>query len=611
MNRDSRKIPLQGRGVCAVVLAWALLAPLTVLAQDHGEFGPLTPKTLPQSQPPPPPASGPVPAAQGDETVIGKKLEGVVVASSPDEVQKKGVKLFTPEARDKGVRFMPGMEPAEQAELQIIIQDYLGKPYSILTINQMLRDIVRWYRTQDRPLVDAYLPEQDLKGDLIQIVVTEAARGTVKVEGNKWFATPMIAAHIRTEEGAPMKASAINSDVGWLNRNPFLQTDLVYASGEQPGTTDIILKARDRFPVRFYTSYDDSGNKLTGYDRYTEGFNWGNVGGIGDQFNYQFMSDSRFDLLKAHSASYVHDFPWHQSLTLFGSYADTKAIFPPTLPFSSSGDTWQTSLRYTIPIGDLKLPFGIYNHEVVLGYDFKESNSLLLYNQASLTGPTPTSDVSQFTIGYNASLPDPYGATSFTSAVFYSPGGMTQADSHDAFVQANASSDSYTYLKLGLNRVTKLPWDFTLIDKFTFQQAWARLIGSEQLGLGGYDTVRGYDDREANGDDGYIFSNEIRAPAFSLGHFISSGYSTDQLQFLAFMDYGGVSQYRPDDLTLGSTPSTDPNVNLWGTGVGLRYTLAPFLSVRFDYGWQLISPAASLFYSSNDSRGSLGVTVSY
>jgi len=602
---------LQATATPAAPASPAAQEALQAIQQDQN-FGPLSPKSLPSTSNPPPPADGPVPAAEGDDTVLSSALHGVVIVTAPSEVATSGAATLKLTDKDGRIRFPSSIAEADRKGLRAAIEPYLDQPVSILAINEMLRDIVRYYRGQDRPIVDAYLPAQDMEDSILQIVITESRRGPVQVEGNNWFASSFFSDQIRTGEGSPIKASTMNHDVGWINRNPFLQTDLLYAAGADQGTTDIVLKVRDRFPVRFYTSYDDSGNSLTGYDRYTEGFNWGNVFGIGDQFNYQFMSDSRFDLLKAHSASYIHDFSWHHSLTVFGSYADTKANFPPGIPYSSSGSSWQTSLRYTIPVADIPFGFGIYNHEIVLGYDFKESNSQLLFNQLPVPGESPTTDVSQFTAGYNASLPDPYGATAFTSNVFYSPGGMTQADSHDVFVEADASSDSYTYIKLGLSRVTKLPWNFSLIDKFTYQKAWARLIGSEQLGIGGYDTVRGYDDREANGDDGYIASNEIRAPSFSLGQFFAKGYTGDQMQLLAFVDYAGVSQYRPDDLSLAATPSTNPNVNLLGVGPGFRYTLAPYLTVRFDYGWQMIDSGVSpLFRSGNSSRGSLGVTLSY
>ncbi len=78
------------------------------------------------------------------------------------------------------------------------------------------------------------------------------------------------------------------------------------------------------------------------------------------------------------------------------------------------------------------------------------------------------------------------------------------------------------------------------------------------------------------------------------------------------MDYGEVSQYRPDDASLAGTASTNPNIEMWGTGVGFRYTISPFVSIRFDYGWQLLDSGVNLlFRSGNASRGHLGVTVSY
>lgn len=54
----------------------------------------------------------------------------------------------------------------------------------------------------------------------------------------------------------------------------------------------------------------------------------------------------------------------------------------------------------------------------------------------------------------------------------------------------------------------------------------------------------------------------------------------DKLQLLGFADYGVGSNKR---LLPGEKSSTV----LFGAGPGLRYMIAPYLSVRADYGWQL------------------------
>jgi len=575
-------------------------------------FEQVAPKPIQAISPPPPPVDGPMPDLGGDETELASHLGGIVIVSSPQELSEKNASALLPRKEDQHVRFVSGVSDKDQKGLRPLLAGYIDKPVSMAQLNEILSDIILYYRGQDRPIVDAYLPEQNMIDDVVEVVVTEAKLGKVTVEGNNWFPSYLISDKIRETPGGPITASTLNSDISWINRNPFMQTELVYQPGEDPGTTDVVLKTRDRFPVRFYTGYEDSGNTLTGEGRFLLGFNWGNAFGIGDQLNYQYMTSTDLQLLRVHSGSYVHQLPWHHLITIFGSYADTTADFPPSLLLNSTGSSWQTSIRYTVPIKQLNTYWGNYTQELVAGYDFKESSSELLFNSAPIPGASPTTDVSQFVYGYNSSLTDPWGSTAFTGTGYYSPGEMTQANSTALFNEANASSSNYMYGHLTLNRVQKLPYDFSLILKGAYQMADARLLGSEQMGLGGYDTVRGYDEREANGDVGYFVSGEVRTPPVGLGHYFVSDYKSDQLQFLAFSDYGGVSQYKQDNFSIGGTPSTNPNINLWSVGGGLRYSISTFVSVRFDYGWQLIDSDVNYLFREHDgSRGHLGIVVSY
>ncbi len=165
------------------------------------------------------------------------------------------------------ILFVGDFSQADQKGLTEALQGYLGRPVSMQKLNEILREIILYYRRGDRPLVDPYLPEQDMLGDVVQVVVRQAKRGKVLTEGNKYFSDNFLASFIRTPEGGPIRSDAINSDVSWLNRNPFLQSTLVYQAGEDPGTTDIVLKTQDRIPFRVYGGYEDTGSTLTGDGR--------------------------------------------------------------------------------------------------------------------------------------------------------------------------------------------------------------------------------------------------------------------------------------------------------------------------------------------------------
>jgi len=93
----------------------------------------------------------------------------------------------------------------------------------------------------------------------------------------------------------------------------------------------------------------------------------------------------------------------------------------------------------------------------------------------------------------------------------------------------------------------------------------------------------------------------VATPPVSLGSLFGVAAVKDQLQFLGFVDYGGVWQESPGP--------TNPNPNdLLGVGPGVRYVINPYVSFRFDYGFQLTS---SGFGNGEHSRGHIGVVISY
>lgn len=183
---------------------------------------------------------------------------------------------------------------------------------------------------------------------------------------------------------------------------------------------------------------------------------------------------------------------------------------------------------------------------------------------------------------------------------------MTDNNTNRAFTATRSKADSeYIYGQVNLNRVTKLPWNFSWVVKGAYQASSGNLLGSEQFGLGGDGTVRGYQEREANGDQGWLASTELRLPPFSLSQFFAPKFGTnianDPLQFLVFSDYGWT---RNVDLL----PGEDPNIYLWSVGPGFRYTLGKYVTAKLDYGWQLTDTGLR---DPEASRGELSVTISY
>jgi len=525
------------------------------------------------------------------ETVWVDKLKGVYFVSKASEVRTGGV--------SGGRSIEPGdVAFAGQSDFPAVVQPFIGQPVTMSSLDQLTNAVVKYYRDHDRPIVNVFAPRQNITSGYVQIVVVEGRVGEVQAKGATWFSNDDLRADMRLHAGDPVSGEALREDLDWMNRNPFHQSDLVFAPGEGPGLTDIALKTEDRFPVRFFAGYNDAGNQYTGDYRYFTGFNYGDLFGLGQQISYQYSTAEDSNLFTAHSGSWVIPLPWRHILSIYGSYGQTSANVPGTSGlFHAGGTSWQTSLRYEVP---LRGPVNL-THSLLAGFDFKESNNNLAFGGVPILSNTPA-DTAQFVLGYQAAYTDSYGSTSGSIMGYLSPGGLTSADSTEAYqMQRYGAKPYYEYGLVTLDRVTKLPWDFTWIERGELQVSDRNLLPSEQIGLGGYDTVRGYDEREADGDSGFLISSELETPAISLGNLVGLAQATDQFQLLGFVDYGGTSLHSP------GPNDTNPNTNLLGIGPGVRYAISPYMSFRFDYGFQLIKTG---FDSRYDSRGHIGLVLS-
>jgi hemolysin activation/secretion protein len=489
-----------------------------------------------------------------------------------------------------------------------MMSQHLGQPVKMKTLKQIQREIIIYCRDHDRPLVDVIVPNQDVNptNGVIQVVLIEGRIGkvTVKNDEPKYFKDEMISRWISLQPGDQISERKLLADIDWLNRNPFREVSPAFRQGEQAGLSDLQLEVEDRFPFRVFAGYEDTGTELTGKDRVLAGFNWGNAFGLDHQINYQYTADIEFDHLMAHSASYIAPLPWKHMLSVYGTYVDIDADLGSSFSdFESSALNYQTAVRYSVP-----LPFTRrYQHEAFVGVDYKHNeNDLLFRSSGSSTPITDTeTDVLQLALGYTGTLSDRWGRTSFGLQGFLSPGGLVGKNDDDDFnAQHSGANSDYIYGRLSVERVTRLPWDFSLVLRASGQAATGNLIPSEQLGVGGYNTVRGYDEREINGDRGLVLNGEIRTPPIRLiGRYPKTGLQ-DQLQFLGFWDYGLAENVDPLE--------SESTTHLHSVGGGVRYTINRYLAARFDYAYRLRgTDIEGTEGEDTGSRVHVGVVVSY
>lgn len=515
------------------------------------------------------------------------ELRGILIRGGNGYIPK--IELL----RKSGITFKDLLVP-DESTLYLEMEKYLSHPVSMDLLDSMKQTIVHHYQSNGYPIVGVVIPEQDVTDGYLVIEVIIGRLGTVHGEGVKYFSNEKIAAMIRTQPNEYIRSSRMAEDLDWINDNPFRSTQLIYEPGSEPGQTNVSLVTKDRFPLKPYAGYQNTGNIIAGRSRYYAGIDWGNAWGIGHRINYQWSTADPINNWYAHCGNYIAPLPWRNFLELFGAYVSSKP--PEGDDTDLNGDSWQVITRYIIPFRT----FEIMKNNVSISYEFKRTNNFLSFATDQIFDDSI--DVSQFVIGYGFDLNYRRGMTSFEVSLYLSPGGMTAFNKDRNFAQERTgATNNYIYGKLRLDQVLNLPNNFSWVLNTLFQQASGKLLPSEEISLGGFATVRGYDENEVIGDNGILIKNELRSPSLLM---LKSKKIPHMIQFLIFVDFGYT--YDADQSILNKESEV-----LASIGPGVRYAFGDYVSIRFDYGWQLDSIMRKVDESHRHSMGHFGLHCSY
>ncbi|MGK6354676.1 ShlB/FhaC/HecB family hemolysin secretion/activation protein [Sphingomonas sp. DT-207] len=571
--------------VRASLLALALLGAFASQGANAQDFERRLPK--PPPQPPMPevavPPEAPPPAQ--DATQLVPELKGLVFVNGPGAVQPEGV---APESVAGGIdtRAAPLIATTGASDQ---LRAYLGRPLTRGDLNTITRLVQEAYRAAERPFVDVSVPPQKVQSGVIQIVVTEYRVGEINVTGNRHFSTDLIRGMGDLEPGDPLTLPRLRKALDGYNRNPFLTVNSIVQPGDTTGTTDVVLEAKDRFPLRVYGGYDNQGVETLGRDEWFVGFNWGNVLGTGQILSYQYTRsfEGRY---ASHSVSDVIPLSPDDRILLFGAYATQKPFLSSV--FDSEGHSAQISGRF---VSDLPMPLGVKS-SIQFGVDYKRTDNNLEFLGFRLLDTAV--EVFQFPLIFTATIEDRLGQTILENQFVLSPGNITKYNKDEYMRLLVPFSDaSYGYDRASITRVTRLPHNFSWIVRGMVQFATGNLPYSEQLAAGGIGSVRGYDPNTALGSEGVMLKTEIDAPAFSV--LSKSGQFADQLQLGIFLDYANLWQQR-------RLPDSPRNADLASIGASLHYTVGRYLDVELELGHQLMHAP---FQPDRKTRLAVTVTV--
>lgn len=555
-----------GRSIAILAFVFMQATTISVQAQNYERYRPLGPSDLPPSGAAEIPEQK-LPPANLDDRILVNCLDAVVIV---DHSEKVSLDETIDQLEGLHYEFDRSNSLVFQAGIKGLVDSHLGKPLSLKSLNQLARQIARQYKACGQPIVDIQIPEQRITGGTLHLVIIESKIGEVLIKPDCVFDCVELDRWIDcTREGNYVFESDLQSDLFWVNQNPFRRVSVDFQKGTNSGTTDVIYQSHDVTPIRGYLGMDDTGVQSLNYGRVYAGLMYGNLFNRGGTLSYQYTTDQDFARLKAHSVSYNQPVNRDYSFNTYGSWATVTPVLGGGL--IQQGESWQAGIGITRHLERTAK----HSQSLSAGIDFKSTNNNLEFSGSQVAASN--ADLIQLRLGFDDIVRHSQDeSTRFKLDMFVGPGsGFTNSNTAAAFdsIRPGAATE-YAYARFLGEDTSLIGCDWMLLSRLTGQITSDRLLFSETLGLGGFDTIRGFDQRASNGDSGWIANLEFGPKTIRWGE----QDDPHSLRLYSFLDVG-------NSYIMHARAGEDRYTLAASTGFGLRFNVSDRLTARLDYGF--------------------------
>ncbi len=496
-------------------------------------------------------------------------LKGVLIVDDSSKVKGEGCEQID------GVQF-DGVAQNEEL-VEELIPFFSELPLTANGAEALCSAITTYYHEHDDLRVAVTLPDQDTSSGVVQLVVSPEKLGQLNVKDNQYTRPDAIRRWVRIKTADPINEKTLTQDVGWMNTNPYRTVKVNYQMTDQPGITDVDLVVSDKKSWKITTGVENTGNNPIGTTRIFAGFNVNDFIFTDHTLTFKATTTDHYKDYQSYKAEYVAPLPWRNTLKITGSYSGTS---PNREPYPQKHrKSFEANGRYAIPQWFGSNPW-VDQITYEAGADFKGANTNVFFEDEAIPVDKKLAFIGQFVASVNAVRNRDGSKITAGVDLVGSPARMlphqTDADFDNLRVSARPQ---YFYSKLALALEQRLLNDWNLFIQGRGQFAFAELIPSEQFSLGGFSTVRGYDERVVNGDNAVCGNLELRTPEMTIAGIWLPKFG-DKLNFLGFVD-GGYAWYRK------AVEDSPVEQGLLSFGPGVRYSVASYFTSRLDVGFPL------------------------
>ena len=403
--------------------------------------------------------------------------------------------------------------------------------------------------------------------------------GQGAVSGNEWLTDEAILNSMSWESGKFFNYSSFQAYAANLNSNRFINVDSKLQpkrSKSQEIVVDGDFKVKDEIPLVYTASVANDGTDKSSGWRASAGVEWWMPVPEVNKATFNWLTDpDDISSLNSYSGmlSGVVEDNWNW--ILFAGYSESEyndVIMPGNLDIYGEGT--HAGVFVTHPLAD----YGYDNLTANIGFTYLDLANSISTNNA--TASLSKLDLFVPRIGIQGVIKDNQdipGRSVWSLSLFTDLG---SSDDKELDQQRSGSSSGFFALQGSISSMQELPGlpdDYGLFLNASAQLAADALPISLQKSIGGADSVRGYDEREAFGDHGFHLNSELRMGSYSFQGLTPE----DSIQPYLFYDMGYV---KSKISVSGSSNSTD----MHSIGAGFKCQIKPAFTVGFDVGIPLV-----------------------
>ena len=459
-------------------------------------------------------------------------------------------------------------------KIEEAVYPFLGETKSITDVEKARAALEKTYQDAGYLTVSVSIPQQEVDAGIVNLQVTEGSIEKLRIKDAQYSSLAEIKSRVgEFGEGKVPHFPTAQAQLGTVNRGQNRQVTPVLRAGKSPGKVEVDLKVQDKLPLHGSLELNDrysqntTETRLNGSLRYEN--LWQKDHSIGISFQ---VSPEDLNETKVVSGTYVIPRMNGDYFAAYGviSKSDISAVGD----VSVVGNGVIVGARYIHP-----LPLvDNYYHSMTLGADYKDFKETIRI-LGSDVGNNPIA-YTAFSLAYDGTLNLASSQTQMNVGVNFAPRGL--GNSEEEFRNKRSfANPNYAYLRGDLKYTQKLPLNWALQAKLSGQLAGDPLISAEQFTIGGADSVRGYVESQALGDNGLFTSLELRTPPL-IKHINNNAFKDyiKELYAFTFVDAGHVS-------TLKATPGQDKKSDLMSAGLGVKLKFSKGIFTNLDYAHAL------------------------